>query len=237
LGPRNERFLSPDPLGFSGGDANLYRYAGNDPINQSDPSGLRPQALGGSSFSYSPPSMNTPISLGGGSSYLAAASNSSGSWFSGVANATADFARGFASRVNDIAAGLADFLNPLTIPSNFRRAANELGNDYRRAQALVADPGAYLSKRADVVSDVLQQRLTTAEGWGATTADVTAILVTKKLASGSASTIAESVAPKTAAATLRGNVLANIAESQSARASSSFLQPGSTTSVAPNSNV
>jgi RHS repeat-associated protein len=48
--PAQGRFLSPDPLGFSGGDANLYRYAGNDPINRSDPSGLRP------GFSYSPPS-------------------------------------------------------------------------------------------------------------------------------------------------------------------------------------
>jgi RHS repeat-associated protein len=55
--PAQGRFLSPDPLGFSGGDANLYRYAGNDPINRSDPSGLRP------GFSYSPPSMNTPTSL------------------------------------------------------------------------------------------------------------------------------------------------------------------------------
>jgi RHS repeat-associated protein len=36
------RFLSEDPLGFAGGDTNLYRYAENDPVNQSDPSGLSP---------------------------------------------------------------------------------------------------------------------------------------------------------------------------------------------------
>jgi hypothetical protein len=29
-----------DPLGFAAGDANLYRYVGNDPINDVDPSGL-----------------------------------------------------------------------------------------------------------------------------------------------------------------------------------------------------
>ena len=36
------RWLSEDPIGFSGGDANLYRYVGNGPVNGSDPSGLDP---------------------------------------------------------------------------------------------------------------------------------------------------------------------------------------------------
>ena len=34
------RFLNEDPSGYRGGDANLYRYTGNDPVNQIDPSGL-----------------------------------------------------------------------------------------------------------------------------------------------------------------------------------------------------
>ncbi len=34
------RFISRDPLGYSAGDVNLYRYAGNNPVNGSDPSGL-----------------------------------------------------------------------------------------------------------------------------------------------------------------------------------------------------
>ena len=33
-------FLSRDPLGFSGGDANFYRYCGGNPINSTDPSGM-----------------------------------------------------------------------------------------------------------------------------------------------------------------------------------------------------
>lgn len=34
------RFISEDPIGFGGGDANLYRYAENGPANFGDPMGL-----------------------------------------------------------------------------------------------------------------------------------------------------------------------------------------------------
>ena len=34
------RFLQPDPIGFDAGDINLYRYVGNNPINEIDPFGL-----------------------------------------------------------------------------------------------------------------------------------------------------------------------------------------------------
>ena len=34
------RWTAPDPLGFSGGDANLYAYVGGDPVNAVDPVGL-----------------------------------------------------------------------------------------------------------------------------------------------------------------------------------------------------
>lgn len=34
------RFLQPDPVGFAGDPANIYRYCGNNPVNWSDPSGL-----------------------------------------------------------------------------------------------------------------------------------------------------------------------------------------------------
>ena len=34
------RFIGKDPIGFSAGDANLYRYCGNGPVNFVDPSGL-----------------------------------------------------------------------------------------------------------------------------------------------------------------------------------------------------
>ena len=37
--PAIGRFISADPIGFVGGDANLYRYCGNSPANATDPSG------------------------------------------------------------------------------------------------------------------------------------------------------------------------------------------------------
>ena len=38
--PGTGRFLNEDPSGFKGGDANLFRYVGNDPLDRIDPSGL-----------------------------------------------------------------------------------------------------------------------------------------------------------------------------------------------------
>jgi len=40
--PQIGRFISEDPIGFAGGDVNLYGYVGNNPVNFSDPFGLSP---------------------------------------------------------------------------------------------------------------------------------------------------------------------------------------------------
>ena len=46
--------MSHDPLGYAGGDTNLYRYCGNDPTNATDPSGLAStRDSSGSSFGSS----------------------------------------------------------------------------------------------------------------------------------------------------------------------------------------
>jgi RHS repeat-associated protein len=38
--PKLQRFISEDPIGFAGGDVNLYAYVGNGPMNYIDPLGL-----------------------------------------------------------------------------------------------------------------------------------------------------------------------------------------------------
>ena len=45
--PSLERFLGEDPIGFSSGDFNFYRYVGNDPVLFYDPYGKCPLVLGG----------------------------------------------------------------------------------------------------------------------------------------------------------------------------------------------
>jgi RHS repeat-associated protein len=46
--PVLQRFISEDPIGFSGGDVNLYAYTGNSPTNLRDPSGkIAPLVVGG----------------------------------------------------------------------------------------------------------------------------------------------------------------------------------------------
>ena len=37
--PKGGRFISKDPIGFAGGDVNLYRYVQNNSINRIDPTG------------------------------------------------------------------------------------------------------------------------------------------------------------------------------------------------------
>ena len=43
--PRTGAFIGQDPIGFGGGDANLYRYVGNSPTLFNDPTGLTGQDI------------------------------------------------------------------------------------------------------------------------------------------------------------------------------------------------
>lgn len=38
--PKAGRFMTKDPIGFTGGDVNLYGYVQNNPMNMNDPSGM-----------------------------------------------------------------------------------------------------------------------------------------------------------------------------------------------------
>jgi RHS repeat-associated protein len=69
------RFISEDPIGFAGGDVNLYRYVGNDPIDFSDPSGLILEpGVGGNSAPDASPSAAPTGANGGPPDQVAAGS-------------------------------------------------------------------------------------------------------------------------------------------------------------------
>jgi RHS repeat-associated protein len=48
--PSLGRWISQDPISFAAGDANLYRYVGNGPLDGTDPSGLKERMLKGVDF-------------------------------------------------------------------------------------------------------------------------------------------------------------------------------------------
>jgi RHS repeat-associated protein len=48
--PTTGSFTSRDPLGYAGGDANLYRYCANNPVSYVDPSGMKIKISGSDEF-------------------------------------------------------------------------------------------------------------------------------------------------------------------------------------------
>ncbi|WP_071824827.1 RHS repeat-associated core domain-containing protein [Gloeobacter kilaueensis] len=65
--PGHHRYTMEDPLGFAGGDTNLYRYVGNNPHTDSDPSGLegddRGDGSGGTPYDLAPVIVIGPRSI------------------------------------------------------------------------------------------------------------------------------------------------------------------------------
>ena len=85
--PSAQRFVREDPVGFSGGDVNLYAYVGDSPVNRTDPSGLAgigcgtltldlPPAFGLSGRKPVPPVVQVAAFMTGGSPGLLLAEGS-----------------------------------------------------------------------------------------------------------------------------------------------------------------
>jgi RHS repeat-associated protein len=58
--PMLQRFLSPDPIGYDGGSIDLYAYVDNDPLNWTDPIGLKGGGGGGGGGGGWPPDPDPP---------------------------------------------------------------------------------------------------------------------------------------------------------------------------------
>ncbi len=69
--PTLQRFISEDPLGFGGGDINLYAYTGNSPTNFADPSGLSVGGVNGRLRSIAQRKLNTDYMLGWSANFAA----------------------------------------------------------------------------------------------------------------------------------------------------------------------
>ena len=74
--PATGTWLQPDPIGYAAGDSNLYRYVGNDPTNEEDPSGMCSCGDGGSSDSTGP--VGSQTNSGGGDTATPVAAPPSG---------------------------------------------------------------------------------------------------------------------------------------------------------------
>jgi RHS repeat-associated protein len=81
--PQTGRWLEQDPLGFAGGDTNLYGYVGNDATNLTDPSGLFSGIGGGGGSGGGTGSTITDNVVTGGAilySAFGVGTTTSGSW-------------------------------------------------------------------------------------------------------------------------------------------------------------
>src|SRR4029450_8798769 len=59
--PKVGRFLQPDAIGYASGDLNLYSYVNNDPLNLSDPLGLKTEVYVSYKTFYGLPGYHTSI--------------------------------------------------------------------------------------------------------------------------------------------------------------------------------
>ena len=105
--PSMGRFLQPDPIGFSGDAANLYRYCGNNPVNWSDPSGLGDRKGRVNRIVVTGTPVNAPSYRGSGPGFFggpggnAGNSGEPGGVFEGIEHKNGDFETTLPSDLNN----------------------------------------------------------------------------------------------------------------------------------------
>ncbi|MEX2316719.1 MAG: RHS repeat-associated core domain-containing protein [Pirellulales bacterium] len=192
--PHTGRFLSEDPSGLDGGDANFYRYVGNSPLNGTDPTGMsivKPVAkLATSVFQALVPgpfgtlaNLAAPAAFAGaafastqvGGQHLDPNGKESASYLSRVGKGAAEHSE-----------GLLEGMNPLKIPGNLWTHIQQLPEDWEMAKFAWNQPGAYIQSRATAARDFVEDRLLTPEGQGKTLVDGLLVLLARKLGKPSA---------------------------------------------------
>ncbi len=85
--PRLQRFIAEDPLGFDGGDMNLYAYVQNDPLSYADPTGefvWVPFVIGGAFLAASNSSTFQNAAANAAQYWANAQSQTNNSWLYGL---------------------------------------------------------------------------------------------------------------------------------------------------------
>jgi RHS repeat-associated protein len=147
------RWLSEDPSGFGGGDANLYRYVGNNSLIYVDPSGLCRDFV-----------------------------DSTGRFFVGFGSRLADAAIGFGNLLKTAGEGWGDlafavysgaFSDPLLAASVARDGIDSLlGGMADAYRQLAEDPWLALNVALNDAENALLKKLSTPEGIGELAADI-----------------------------------------------------------------
>jgi RHS repeat-associated protein len=142
--PAMQRFISEDPIGFAGGDTNLYAYVGGDPVNGIDPSGL-------ACFCIPDPLAPVNDAVGWGVDRVEGAATRTFDYVTDQAEQSMEFYADWSNHCSGLACGPAyvgGFLSSLATRKNIAETAFTLGG--AGAPRLIGKAGELLATRTRV---------------------------------------------------------------------------------------